>query len=55
MREDYFIDISICDTNRNIGEIKEQIKKFLIERDGVYFNKFINMRFKKSGTKTSRS
>ncbi len=35
MRRKYLIKINAYDTNRNFGEILDQIKKFLIERDGV--------------------
>lgn len=41
MREDYFLDISIYDTQRNFEEIKKRIKDLLNEATGVDFHRFI--------------
>ena len=35
MKKDYIIEIRVNDHNRNFGEITEQIKNWLINRDGV--------------------
>lgn len=35
MKKKYFIEVNIYDTDGNFDEILEQIKHFLLERDGV--------------------